>query len=52
MVDQVNSFGEVNRHGQRAESGIGLVGTLGYIMCKRGEGGNGGMVGTEAMFYG
>ena len=35
MVDHVKSFREVNRHGQRAEWGIKLVETLGYIMGER-----------------
>ena len=49
MADYVKSFGDVNRHDQRAEWVTGLVESLGYIMFKREESGNGGVVGTEAM---
>ena len=50
-VDHVKGFGEINRHGQRAGGGAGLVEILGY-MCKKEEDGNGGVVGTEAMLGG
>ena len=50
--DHAKSFEEVKHHGQRAEWGTALVKTLGYIMCKREEAGNGGVVETEAMLGG
>ena len=52
VVGHVKSFGEVNRHGQRAEWGTVLVETMGYIMRKREESGNGGVLETEVMMGG
>ena len=49
MVDHVEGHGEVNRHGQSTVWGAGLVGTPGYSMREGEKGGNGGVVGTEAM---
>ena len=48
----VKCVGEVNRHSQRAEWGQGVVEIIVYFMCERETGGNGGVVGTEAMLGG
>ena len=47
--DHVRSLAEVNRHGQRAVRGQGLIETPGYIMVDREEGRNGGVVGSETI---
>ena len=52
MVDHIKSFGKINRLGQCAEWGTGLIRALSYFMCKRWEGGYGGVIGMEAMMVG
>ena len=52
MVGHVKNFGEVNRHGQRAVWRTWIIEAPSYSMSEGEEGGNGGMVGTEAMLGG
>ena len=49
MVDHASSIRKINWLGQRAKRETGLIETLGYIMCDREEGANGGVVRSEAM---
>ena len=50
-IDHVNSFGKINCHVQ-SEGQTDLMKALGYFMCKKLEGGYGGLVGMKAMLVG
>ena len=52
MVDHIRSFGKINYLGKCAKWGTGLIKALRYFMCRRYEGGYGGVVGTEAILVG
>ena len=52
MVDHIKSFGKINCLGQCTELGTRFIKALSYFMCKRYEGGYGGVIETESMLVG
>ena len=52
LVDHIKSVSKINCLGQCAKWETGLIEAPTYFMCKRWEGGYGGVVGTEAVLVG